>query len=434
MLEFISYAIIYIIEAIIAGQYCSAILESKYSSRKTYLTLTVSYGLMFLISRFGIFWLNTCSFFIGNILCICMLFHTKLKNGLFHSLILTVTMNVTELMMIYILSWIYKDFFLTFETNMTIVILLAVSSKTLYYLTIQLTIRLFEGRKDSPEKDNFSVLLLCCVPVISTLITLTFILIGFETTIPNNINWLIIISSFLLLFINVCVYFIYTYTQKVSHEQLQLQLQLQKEKSDEAYYKMLLEQNENQQILIHDIKKHLHSILDLLNTASISDANHYIQQLLQSNALKKKIHFCDHNTMNLILSRYRELCQQNGINLFIDIRKNTINFMNSQELSALFGNLLENATEAAIGMPEAFIELSVKQIASNQLLISMINSCNYIPQKTVTGEFISQKKNSKNHGIGMRSIKKIIKNYNGSLDTYFKDEDRTFHTIITMSI
>jgi hypothetical protein len=317
---------------------------------------------------------------------------------------------------------------------MTIVILLAVSSKTLYYLTIQLTIRLFEGRKDSPEKDNFSVLLLCCVPVISTLITLTFILIGFETTIPNNINWLIIISSFLLLFINVCVYFIYTYTQKVSHEQLQLQLQLQKEKSDDAYYKMLLEQNENQQILIHDIKKHLHSILDLLNTASISDANHYIEQLLQSNALKKKIHFCDHNTMNLILSRYRELCHQNNINLFIDIRKNTINFMNSQELSALFGHLLENATEAAIGMPEAFIELSVKQIASNQLLISMINSCNSIPQQTVTGEFISQKKNFKNHGIGMRSIKKIVKNYNGSLDTYFKDEDRTFHTIITMSI
>ena len=94
---------------------------------------------------------------------------------------------------------------------------------------------------------------------------------------------------------------------------------------------------------------------------------------------------------------------------------------------------LENATEAAIEMPEAFIELSVKQIASNQLLISMINSCNYIPQKTVTGEFISQKKNSKNHGIGMRSIKKIVKKYNGSLDTYYKDDDHTFHTIITMS-
>ena len=37
--------------------------------------------------------------------------------------------------------------------------------------------------------------------------------------------------------------------------------------------------------------------------------------------------------------------------------------------------------------------------------------------------FISQKKNSKNHGIGMRSIKKIVKNYNGSLDTYYKDDE-----------
>lgn len=433
MIEIISYAVIYIVEALIAWQYFSSVFLSKYNKKTTALVLTLSYAIMFAISRLGLYWLNTLSFFFGNLFCIHVLFQVDHRKSLFHTLALTVAMNVTELLMIYILAWIYKDFS-SFSSDITTLILLAISSKILYYLLIQLVVRLLKGRKESSGQSDLIVILLCCVPIISLWVTLTFIIIGLEENIPVQLNWLVIVSAFLLLLLNICVFFIYTYTQKINQNQMQTQLQLQKETADASYYKMLLEQNENQQILIHDIKKHLHSILDLLYNTNNPLAKEYIQNLLQSEALKKKIHFCDQSTLNLILSRYRELCQKQDIELIIDIRKNTLDFMNSQELSALFGNLLENATEAAVGIPEAYIELSVKQITSNQLLISMINSCNHIPQKTVTGDFISQKKNSENHGVGMRSIKKIVKKHNGSLDIYFKDEDWTFHTIITMSI
>ena len=433
MIEIISYAVIYIVEALIAWQYFSSVFLSKYNKKTTALVLTLSYAIMFAISRLGLYWLNTLSFFFGNLFCIHVLFQVDHKKSLFHTLALTVAMNVTELLMIYILAWIYKDFS-SFSSDITTLILLAISSKILYYLLIQLVVRLLKGRKESSGQSDLIVILLCCVPIISLWVTLTFIIIGLKENIPVQLSWLVIVSAFLLLLLNICVFFIYTYTQKINQNQMQTQLQLQKETADASYYKMLLEQNENQQILIHDIKKHLHSILDLLYNTNNPLAKEYIQNLLQSEALKKKIHFCDQSTLNLILSRYRELCQKQDIELIIDIRKNTLDFMNSQELSALFGNLLENATEAAVGIPEAYIELSVKQITSNQLLISMINSCNHIPQKTVTGDFISQKKNSENHGVGMRSIKKIVKKHNGSLDIYFKDEDWTFHTIITMSI
>lgn len=43
-----------------------------------------------------------------------------------------------------------------------------------------------------------------------------------------------------------------------------MQLLLQRESDSAKYYEMLLSQNENQRILIHDIKKHLQSI-ELLN-------------------------------------------------------------------------------------------------------------------------------------------------------------------------
>ena len=60
---------------------------------------------------------------------------------------------------------------------------------------------------------------------------------------------------------------------------------------------MMLAQNENQSILIHDIKKHLQSIR-LLNEKNDSDKiNDYIQQLMESSDLKETTKLCDHEML-----------------------------------------------------------------------------------------------------------------------------------------
>ena len=432
MLENISYAVIYIVEALIAWQYFSSVFNSKYSRKISGTFLITCYAIMFIISRLDLYWLNTISFFIGNLFCICLLFQVDIKKSLFHTLILTVAMNVTELIVIYTLAWVYKDFS-ALTSNFTSLIALAVTSKILYYLTVLLVIFLLKGNKESSKGSNFSVILLCCVPIITMWVTLTFLFIGLEINIPVSINWFVTASGILLLLLNICVFFLYVYTQKASHEHMQMQLQLQKESADASFYKMLSEQNENQQILIHDIKNHLYSILDQLDSSDLA-AKNYIQTLLQSNALKKKIHYCDHNILNLILSRYREICLEKGIDLIIDIRKKTLDFMLFEDVPSLFGNLLDNAVESAYRVPDAYIELSVRQIEPNQLLISMINSCSIIPKESSSGEYLSSKRNYQKHGLGLRSISKIAKKYHGSVNTYYFNEDQTFHTIVTMKI
>ena len=71
-----------------------------------------------------------------------------------------------------------------------------------------------------------------------------------------------------------------------------MQLLLQKESDSVEYYEMMLAQNENQSILIHDIKKHLQSIR-LLNEKNDSDKiNDYIQQLMESSDLKETTKLC----------------------------------------------------------------------------------------------------------------------------------------------
>ena len=105
--------------------------------------------------------------------------------------------------------------------------------------------------------------------------------------------------------------------------------------------------------------------------------------------------------------------------------------MNIEDIASLFGNLLENAVEAATGIEDAYVELSVKNNETEHLMISMINSCNWTPELNFSGDYISRKKDKRKHGLGMKSIRKIAKKYNGTLNSFHNEEDLTFHTMIT---
>ena len=426
----ITYFVIYIAEALIAWQYFSSIFWSKFSKRLTLLNITIGYCILFLISFKEIYWLNTICFFIMNLFCLQILFKTNIKKTLFHTLILTVAMNVTELLMMNTLALIFNDFS-AYAKELSIFVLLAVTSKVLYYFVLQIVMRLFGNRKEHSTESGIIVVLLCAIPIASMWITVTLIFIGIEGNIPSRLNWFVSIGAVLMLFLNMCVFFIYNLSQQDSEKYLQAQLQLQKESADANYYKMLLVQDENQKILIHDIKKHLYTISDLLDNDHTADVKEYINRIIQSKELSEKLCFCDNPTLNLILVRYKELCEKNSIQFFADIRTGTVSFLNIEDIASLFGNLLENAVEAATGIEDAYVELSVKNNETEHLMISMINSCNWTPELNFSGDYISRKKDKRKHGLGMKSIRKIAKKYNGTLNSFHNEEDLTFHTMIT---
>ncbi len=138
----------------------------------------------------------------------------------------------------------------------------------------------------------------------------------------------------------------------------QMQLLLQKESNSTEYYEMLRLQNENQRILIHDIKKHLHSI-DMLNKQKEHDKiDAYLHQLICSSDLKESAQLCEHEMLNSILCRYMQQCTNSHIAFHADIRSRTTDFITDNDLTSLFCNLLDNAVKAAEDIPESFIEIS----------------------------------------------------------------------------
>lgn len=117
-----------------------------------------------------------------------------------------------------------------------------------------------------------------------------------------------------------------------------------------------------------------------------------------------------------------------------DIRSNTTAFLSDSDVTSLFCNLLDNAVEASQRIKDSYIEISATQREHTPfIIITMINSCACNPFSP-NGELISSKPDPQAHGFGIKSIEKIVHNYNGNMQMYYDGETFTFHTIIMLKM
>lgn len=208
---------------------------------------------------------------------------------------------------------------------------------------------------------------------------------------------------------------------------------MQKESDTAAYYKMLLSQHESQRILIHDMKKHLQS-LEILNSAKeYEKIDTYIHTLLQSSDLTESARVCDHHMLNVILSRYQRQCQEKYITFHTDIRSGVLRHLPDADLTAIFCNILDNALESASKTDHALIELNVHRKEHTPFaVITMINSCRTDPFTAHNHQLITSKKEPSSHGFGLKSVRRIVERYEGSMNLYYDEKDLLFHTIILL--
>ena len=81
----------------------------------------------------------------------------------------------------------------------------------------------------------------------------------------------------------------------------------------------------------------------------------------------------------------------------------------------MLGNLLDNSIEASEKEDNPFIEVRIKTI-KNTLIIAISNKCS-----SISTSFETSKPDKMFHGIGLRSVKKIVNKYNGEFSTEYLD-------------
>lgn len=422
----------YAVEALIMWQYSTSLFIPKRSNKMKASALIICYFITFLLSIYDQLFVNLISFLLINFIFLYTQYELKCEMVLFHSSIVTAIMAMSELAPYGIISRFFSHF-LSDPSLFHDKILFAVLSKLLYFLIIYFLSHIFKHQKNSTTQQNKSAVLLGFIPLSSLFVMLTFMYMGEATVIPPTNSWMMALSAVLLLCMNLLVFGINQYDQQKNTAFTEMQVLLQKEYDSTEYYKMLLQQNENQSILIHDIKKHLQTI-DLLNEKKDFDKiKAYIHQLLKSSDLKEFSRLCDHEMLNAILSRYKRQCSVKNIDFIVDIRNETIFFLSDSDLTALFCNLLDNAVEAAEGIPGSYIEINIlKTDPTDFVVLTVINSCRNDPFTKGFHSPVTRKADKRKHGFGIKSIKKVVAKYHGDIQMYYNEKALAFHSIITL--
>ena len=429
----ICYFFSFLVEAIILWQYSSNLFSAKRKLLVKLITLCCLYFILFFCSLFESIWLNVALYFLLNFIFLVIQFYLNWYTALFHSSILTAVMSMSELIVYGIIKR-FAPHFLDNGREFNHLLVFTVFNKLIFFTVIYLLIHFIKKQEKCSRQYDKSIFLLVFIPIASVFVMFTFINIGENATLPPSLDWMITLSAVFLLTANLLMFGINQYHQKKNMEFTEMQLLLQQESDSARYYEMLHLQNENQRILIHDMKKHLQSIALLNEDNQNEKIRAYIDQLMQSSDLLEFSKICDHKILNNILCRYKKVCNDLHIAFHADIRSNTTAFLSDSDVTSLFCNLLDNAVEASQRIKASYIEISATQREHTPfIIITMINSCACNPFSP-NGELISSKPDPQAHGFGIKSIEKIVHNYNGNMQMYYDEETFTFHTIIMLKM
>lgn len=430
--EKLLYAAIFAAEAITAWLYFSYIYKQEKSNLYTFISFILGYLLLFFAFQFNSVLLNGILILSVNTTILCLNYSCEIKSAVFHSAFLGLVMSISEILVNLLITIIVKDYN-AYTYSMPVLFRFALFSKLLYFFITVIAARLFKphkGRYNEPSQ----IVLLCVMPVVSVIIIVTFIYIG-STSLTDLTEILVTVSTMALLFVNIVVLYIYNRIQKLDEEHAAFQIAQLRDQADTEYYKMLQQQYDGQRILIHDIKKHFNVIDLMAEDGDSGKIREYISELGELPEFQRRTRLCDDPILNMILLRNADFCSANNISFFCDVRAGSVSFMDATSITALFGNLLSNAVEAAGNSAAKMVELSViKNMEQNNVLVSVVNSCDHAPLKDPSGELISSKDSSERHGYGTKSIARVVTKYGGRKEFRYDEDSREFHFIILFPV
>lgn len=431
----ILYIFLYFVEAIIAYYYLHLSLKTQRDKKCTIPLYIVIYSALCLIFFLDIPSVNLLFFPLFNTLLIYSTYKTTFYVAIFHSLILTICMGLAEMLPASLLGGIFSQYANISVVPFAIAFPFLLTSKFLYFLC--LTLILFVQRSLLRKKTYTNIgNVLICFSILFTLIILSaFLYICTNNRLSDTSQYYIATCAFLLFAQNILIVWINEYHQQQSNKIYLLELEKQQNLEAAKYHTRLMQQAEELKGLRHDIKNHLLNIQAKYESGHTEEANAYVDTLLNKDSLTHFFQPTTCDNLNLILARYCSLCQDHDIIFRANVQNSDVNFLSFEEITTIFCNLLDNAYEAAVACENPFIDLDITTSKSeHKTIITMINSCKAAPIPNPDSPFfLSSKDDSTYHGFGLRNVRRVVKTYNGQMDTYFSEEEQEFHTILFLN-
>lgn len=434
MLESICYGFIYLFEALACFLFFENIYFRKEEISNTvfYLSYIFSFIIQYGISFAGIPVLNLVIFIICNTVIALVCYETKIKTATLTSFVLTVLMFITEIVVVYFSSMVLKIDINAYENDILVLVTQSSLSKLLFFMAIFFISKIIKFKFFRTQSDKYTIML-GFFPLVTIIIMhfLTYFEINYNVIEPYNT--VLTACSILLLFANILVFYVYEMVQKANEENLQLQLERQYVQISSEYYNLLASEYENSRVLIHDIKNHLRHIENKAAEGEATGVTDYIDTIREEFGLNERIRYSGSCIIDVIINRYHGQCKEAGVTFEVEACCSKLDFMADNDIIALLGNLFDNSLEAAKVTKEKKVVFAAYIRNDDYIHIEMKNSCDN-PPRTIAGKLITSKGNIFHHGYGTKSIRRVLRKYDGKFKWTYDEKKKLFGTVCVVKI
>lgn len=201
---------------------------------------------------------------------------------------------------------------------------------------------------------------------------------------------------------------------------------------EQKNYEKIDEMNREHAQLIHNIRHYLKIIGESASQGNTADILKILSELQMEFDHAEAAIFCTNPLLNTILNEKRKEAGQKAVEMEILVEPEfSLQFMAEIDMIAIIGNLLDNAVEAAAKCREGFVKVFLYTQNDNHFsIVKIIN--NYTGEILQKGDrLITTKKDKGHHGIGLRSVSKMLEKYEGYLQYFFDEGTFTMIAIVS---
>lgn len=298
----------------------------------------------------------------------------------------------------------YDPYLMITVFNSIRVISVIITKILLFYIT-----RLILKQKYKNPLANGAWLLLIIIPIIS-IISLSALMLAAIN--HEEIKVYILTGMSCIVVANIITYYFFTMLNKDYDTKLKVKLL-------ESQNENALKNIENIDAFVqqmkavrHDMKNQLLIVRNYINSGKNDEAVEYINSLTDNYMPNiQEFLVTENDAFNAIVNSKIAICNQKGIYIEIKEKRSSLKDLDAVDTGVLFGNLLDNAIEAAEKTVDKRIVVEV-QTRDSYLSILITNSINDSVLRD-NKELATSKSDKELHGIGIKSVEAIVKKYDG---------------------
>ena len=343
----------------------------------------------------------------------------KLWMSIVTQIIVTSIAIATNLFVCNIIDYDPRDMITVF--NSTRIISVIITKIILFYVT-----RIVLKMKYKNPMDNHVWIMLITIPVISVISMAALMKAAIH---HEEIKIYILIGTACIILADIVTYYLFAVINKDYETKLKIKLLEQQNENSKKNMENTDAFVNQMKSVRHDIQNQLLTICGYIDSGKIEEAKAYINSLTE-NALPniQSLINTDNDAFNAIVNAKIVLCNQKKIFMDVKVKENSLKNLDPIDTGVLFGNLLDNAIEAAEKTAKRRISVDVQK-AGAYLSILVCNSIGDSVLKN-NQELQTSKRDKELHGIGVKTVRELVRKYDGMIQFYEKNNEFCCHILL----